>query len=980
MPDALALQLIDLCHAAEHHGTWPLQMLEGIVSALEKIPQASRVSDFRPICVLSFVYRVWSSIRAKAALAHFAKHAPQGMFGTLPGCDSSDVWMSLQLAVESSRRTGSVLYGLSADLTKAFNMLPRLPIFGLARLCGLPESLTRPWVAAVTGLRRRFKVRGSVGPAILSNCGFPEGDPLSCVAMCIANTAFHIHMAQSSAPSRTLTFVDNYESVADSFPAIVQAHDSLMEFSRTWDMPVDAGKTIAWCTTAAGRARLREAGFQVLLDFRDLGAHLQTSRRFSNRTQVDRFRALDDRWPRLSASHAPVPQKVRALSTAAWPSALHAISVTPVGETHFSSLRSKAMKGINLKAPGANPLLQLSLVEFPVADPFFFTVRSSFMDLKCLAGAEIVCPLLTAAVHEPTREPGPATLLLARANALGLAWRPALNRFEDALGLFDLWKASCAEVQLRLCWAWQQQIQERLCRRPTFAGLERTDPGMTRRIFSTFTPHDQAFLRISLNGTFFTNDALCHCGENDSKDCRFCGQVDSVQHRIFFCQHFQECRREAGISHEVLQGLEPAQALHAWAAACPSLAPVRKELACLVETFDDFQAAPSGSCLDLFTDGSCLRPQEPNLRLAAWAVVYAPLDLDARSVLLSAGLVPGILQSPYRGELCAVVSALKFGWMAQRRLRIWTDCQALLRRCRRWQDGTWRPSQRSPHWDLWSEVAEFFEDFCGWVSFHKVDAHCDPDSGASIADDWCIRHNAAADMAAGHAHALRSSPFWTLWRKLCDETTREWSLGRKVMYLHALIARRSVLTKPVLPPVICELPDPVPLESSLGELDAPGLLRLARRYGQAYIDRLQRWSHTLGSGPSTLRWTSALQLYILFCLTWVARPPVLREGVWLDTSRLRNGQFIEYPLARRIKWFQMTLRQFAQHSGGRWLARELRPSSTALQARLTCVAMRISDSSWLQVETFLAQHLSGGAVRSHQRTWMTLPTPQGLLS
>ena len=344
VPDTLTLQLIDLCHAAEREGRWPLQMLEGIVSALEKTPQASRVSGFRPICVLSFVCRVWSSIRAKAALAHFAKHAPQGMYGTLPGCDSSDVWMSLQLAVESSRRNGSALYGLSADLTKAFNMLPRLPIFGCARVCGLPESLVRPWLAAVTGLRRRFRVRGSVGPAILSNCGLPEGDPLSCVAMCIANAAFHLHMCQT-APSRALTFVDNYESVSDSFQGIVQAHASLMEFSRAWDMPVDAGKTIAWSTSPEGRARLRASGFQVLLDFRDLGAHLQTSRRFSNRTQVDRIKALEDRWPRLAASPAPFAQKVRALSTAAWPSALHAVSITPVGESHFSSLRSNAHEG-----------------------------------------------------------------------------------------------------------------------------------------------------------------------------------------------------------------------------------------------------------------------------------------------------------------------------------------------------------------------------------------------------------------------------------------------------------------------------------------------------------------------------------------------------------------------------------------------------------------------------------------------------------
>ena len=187
MPDSLTMQLLDLCAAAEHTGSWPLQLLEGIVSSLEKVPQAAKVSDFRPICVLSMVYRVWSTIRAKAALAHFAKHAPSGMYGTLPGCDSSDVWMSLQLAVESSHHTGTPLYGLSADLTKANNMLPRIPVMGLAKMCGLPDSLLRPWMAAISGLRRRFRVRDQSGPQFFRIVGFRRATP-SHVWLCVSPT------------------------------------------------------------------------------------------------------------------------------------------------------------------------------------------------------------------------------------------------------------------------------------------------------------------------------------------------------------------------------------------------------------------------------------------------------------------------------------------------------------------------------------------------------------------------------------------------------------------------------------------------------------------------------------------------------------------------------------------------------------------------------------------------------------------------
>ena len=147
LPDCLTLQIIEMCHTAERSGEWPQQLLEGIVSSLEKVPGAAHVADYRPICVLSVV----SSLRAKAALQHLARYSPVGLFGNLPGCSSADVWMQIQLAIERGHLDNRPLFGLSADLTKAFNMVPRVPVIALSRLCGLPENLCRPWLSAITG-------------------------------------------------------------------------------------------------------------------------------------------------------------------------------------------------------------------------------------------------------------------------------------------------------------------------------------------------------------------------------------------------------------------------------------------------------------------------------------------------------------------------------------------------------------------------------------------------------------------------------------------------------------------------------------------------------------------------------------------------------------------------------------------------------------------------------------------------------------
>ena len=213
--------------------------------------------------------------------------------------------------------------------------------------------------------------------------------------MAVLNIACHHDFRVSASGGQLLSFVDNWHALANTPEALISSRDAVTAFARAWDLPIDASKTVVWSTSAKGRRALRDAGFQVTLDFRELGAHLASSRRGTNFTQTERIQALEHKWPRLGASLSPFAHKVRALGTAAWPAALHGISVSPLGDRHFVQLRSNAMKAIGLRAPGANPMVQLSLVGHSVNDPQFYALQSTFRDAKFLAGKEALSPLLT---------------------------------------------------------------------------------------------------------------------------------------------------------------------------------------------------------------------------------------------------------------------------------------------------------------------------------------------------------------------------------------------------------------------------------------------------------------------------------------------------------------------------------------------------------------------------------------------------------
>ncbi|CAE7458115.1 unnamed protein product [Symbiodinium sp. CCMP2592] len=131
LPVCLTEQMIALCHRAESTGSWPRQMVEASVTA-EKMEGATVTGHYRPICVLSFPYRVWASIRAN-----------------LPGKTAGAVWWALQLEIEEAAMTGRPLVGAFLDLSKAFNTLPRAPVFALALHYGVPAKVVKAWSGAV---------------------------------------------------------------------------------------------------------------------------------------------------------------------------------------------------------------------------------------------------------------------------------------------------------------------------------------------------------------------------------------------------------------------------------------------------------------------------------------------------------------------------------------------------------------------------------------------------------------------------------------------------------------------------------------------------------------------------------------------------------------------------------------------------------------------------------------------------------------
>lgn len=153
--DTVLLSLQRSFERAQVDGVWPAQLLAGKVVSLAKTDKAAGVGDYRPITVFGLPYRMWSSLQARHLLACADSWADDGVFGNRRGRQASDLWHHLLTQIESAYNSQSVLSGISADIEKCFNCIPRYPALCLAVLIGTPDAVTTAWAGALAGMRRK---------------------------------------------------------------------------------------------------------------------------------------------------------------------------------------------------------------------------------------------------------------------------------------------------------------------------------------------------------------------------------------------------------------------------------------------------------------------------------------------------------------------------------------------------------------------------------------------------------------------------------------------------------------------------------------------------------------------------------------------------------------------------------------------------------------------------------------------------------
>ena len=960
---------------ASTDGAWPLQVVTGKVASLAKKPQPQGTGDYRPITVFSLLYRCYSSLQARHLLAKADEWCHPDIHGNRKSHQTAHLWRTLVDQIQCAYDQAQSLSGLTADIEKAFNCLPRYPVLAMALHVGTSMDVMTAWTGALASMVRRFKVRDSFSMGFTTSTGLAEGCAMSCYGMLLLDDVMHRYVQAQCPHIRVLSFVDNWDFLTWDPNSAVRQMDVLQSFAALADLTVDVAKTFGWSTSPVVRGYFRRVGIPVKHHAKDLGAHVAFSRQRTNQTLAQRLDSLEPLWGQLRSSRASYAGKLRALRSVAWPRGLFGVASAPLGSAVWLKHRRLAVKGLGFDKPGVNPGVLLGLVEAQ-ADPEWLGILATVAEARQFCSLDFwALDFYHAASGDLAPPPSsPCAVLLSRVQQLGLHVM-ADGRWMDVVGCFHPGQLNFTELSLRLQWCWNRIVAASVAHRKDFGGLVHVDVVTTRRCLAQLPVDQQALMRLSLSGGLYTQDAHAHWNDGPGT-CKWCGQMDSLDHRYFHCPATSQIRqRVAPDLSRLRQSVPDALALRSWAVLPPTQLDWLQCLNALPSQVPRSAVSLSSSQWNcIFTDGSCLWQSSPEFRVAAWGVVLAvPFSGQWTSTgprVLCSGPLPGLCQTAFRAELYALCVALHHASVGGFREKIFSDCLSVINKFYLLTRGQVQLKQNTGNADLWMWLL-FSLDRLGRdnVQLIKTPAHRRVSSATTQWEAWQFWHNSVVDRVAKCANQDRGDEFWRIWTEHATAVTAAKQLHDQAWQLHLQVGLMSVQAdskvdldaERVTAPRATRVFEPQFCIAAWKGTIPPAF---ANEYGHGMATRVARWwTARTSAGTEEIRWISFVHLFVDYQLSWGCAGPLQNKKTWLDACLRPYLDAGKFPFLKRLKWFRRCLKQFWSQSHQVIGMEQCRCHSEVIQTHIQSASVRWDAAALCIAEAWIADNCRGPVAR-----------------
>ena len=329
--------------AVEAAGRWPACFNLALVAMLHK-GGSDELDDFRPIVLLSTIYRLWASLRSRVMRSWLL------MNGLLPasscrGADSQAYELSLRLAL--ARLAGVTVSGLAIDWSKCYDRLPLQVLKDLSLHLGLPAGLWMPMLDMYSR-PRAILLQGGIGQAQAPSHGLCAVDWLTLVMSMLTRATSNIAPTVQSRP-----YVDDITSdistldVAEAVEAVTEMDRVARAFGGAFGLVLHERKSKRFSTCKTVRSALgRLPGPKVVVDFVDLGVLQSVSNIRTTAESVRRAELALVKLSRISLVALPFHQRCLLTSASGVPTAMFGMAAQPLSNVVVLGLRTTAFGAI----------------------------------------------------------------------------------------------------------------------------------------------------------------------------------------------------------------------------------------------------------------------------------------------------------------------------------------------------------------------------------------------------------------------------------------------------------------------------------------------------------------------------------------------------------------------------------------------------------------------------------------------------------
>ena len=262
-----------------------------------------------------------------------------------------DAYYDLALRIEKAMLKGEDLCGVLLDVKKCFDTVPWEITFRLVEKMGMDVRVTRPLRNMYVGLRRRFKVLGTLGKEFTATNGILQGCAIS-VVLLNALIAVWVKAVEAETQCKATAFADDTKMVAVEGAQLEAGIRVSEEFSdaTTLEYAVEPEQKCSSFAVGSQELQLDIRGVPIpqLQAFMHLGAGMSTT---ADRTEVtELYDKRAEKGTKKAERMQNLPLGFKAMATMAASSiittGLHAVETGEPSKNKLDALGNAIVRGI----------------------------------------------------------------------------------------------------------------------------------------------------------------------------------------------------------------------------------------------------------------------------------------------------------------------------------------------------------------------------------------------------------------------------------------------------------------------------------------------------------------------------------------------------------------------------------------------------------------------------------------------------------